>query len=54
MHFERDVGRIGGGDEAVGMAASAMLMPPEADPVLRASTATVTASLMSGLAPLCA
>src|SRR5262249_979455 len=31
------------------MAASAMLMPPEADPVMPASTVTVMASLTSGL-----
>ena len=39
-------------DEGVGHGASAMLMPPEAEPVMPASVETDTAALTSGLGML--
>ena len=49
QHLQRNAGRLARSAMNVSaMAASAMLMPPEADPVMPASEVTVTASLTSG------
>jgi hypothetical protein len=42
QHVHRDAGGIRVGDEGLAIAASAMLMPPEAEPVMPASAVTVT------------
>ncbi len=49
QHFHRNIRGLRGGDERPDMAASAMDMPPDAEPVMPASVVTVTASLTSGL-----